>query len=126
MPLFTHIVVGTDDVARAASFYDAALGGLGLEPEQRGPRRFYRRDGNAFVLGPPRNGEPATSANGGTISFFAETKAQVDAFHAGGLSNGGRCDGPPGRRENAPNNAYGACLLDPDGNKIAAFSFEPD
>ena len=121
MPLFTHIVVGTDDVARAASFYDAALGGLGLEPEQRG-----RRDGNAFVLGPPRNGEPATSANGGTISFFAETKAQVDAFHAGGLSNGGRCDGPPGRRENAPNNAYGACLLDPDGNKIAAFSFEPD
>ena len=126
MPLFTHIVIGTNDPAKAAGFYDAALGALGLEGEQRGPLRFYRRDGNAFVVGPPRDGEPATFANGGTISFFAETKAQVDAFHAGGCANGGTCEGPPGRRPTAPNNAYGAYLREPDGNKICSFTFEPD
>ena len=126
MPLFTHIVIGTNNPDQSARFYDAALGGIGLAPEQRGPLRFYRRDGNAFVVGPPRDGEPATHANGGTISFHAETKAQVDAFHAGGLANGGRDEGVPGRRANAPNNAYGAYLRDPDGNKIAAFTFEPD
>lgn len=126
MPLFTHIVVGTNDPEKAARFYDAALGALGLEGEARGSLRFYRRDGNAFVVGPPRDGNLATVANGGTISFFAETKAQVDAFHAGGVANGGRCDGPPGRRPTAPNNAYGAYLRDPEGNKICAFSFEAD
>lgn len=126
MPLFTHIVVGTNNPEKAAKFYDAALGALGLEPTERGQQRFYRRDGNAFVVTPPRNGQPATSANGGTISFLAESKAAVDAFHAGGCENGGTCDGPPGRRPTAPNNAYGAYLLDPDGNKICAFTFQAD
>lgn len=126
MPLFTHIVVGTNDPEAAARFYDAALGALGLEAEVRGPLRFYRRDGNAFVVGPPRDGEPATFANGGTISFLAATKAEVDGFHAGGCANGGTCEGPPGRRDNAPNRAYGAYLRDPDGNKICALTFEMD
>ena len=126
MPLFTHILVGANDMEKSGKFYDAALGGLGLEGEARGPVRMYRRDGNAFGICSPRNGEPACHANGGTISFYAETKAMVDAFHAAGLANGGTDEGEPGRRENAPNRAYGAYLRDPDGNKIAAFSFEPD
>lgn len=126
MSLFTHIVVGANDLEKAGRFYDAALGALGLSVEIRGPLRFYRRDGNAFVVGPPRNGEPATFANGGTISFHAKTKAEVSEFHKAGLSAGGTCEGEPGRRPNAPNNAFGAYLRDPDGNKICAFSFEPD
>ena len=126
MPLFTHIVIGTNNPEAAARFYDAALGALGIPAQGRGNHRFYSKDGDTFVVGPPANGESATSANGGTISFSAETKDQVDLFHASGLACGGTCEGPPGCRPSAPNNAYGAYLRDPDGNKIASFTFEPD
>ncbi len=120
--MFSHIMVGSNDLDRSKTFYDAALGGLGYSSgNAMGMKVFYRGEGGAFAVVQPINGEPAQHANGGTIGFKAAEKAAVDAFHAGGVANGGTCEGAPGPRPNAPGNAYGAYLRDPDGNKICAF-----
>jgi catechol 2,3-dioxygenase-like lactoylglutathione lyase family enzyme len=120
--MFTHIMVGANDVDKAKAFYDAALGALGVPAGSvHNGRAFYSHNGGAFGVGNPANGEQANSNNGGTIGFGAQNKEQVDAFHAAGIANGGSCDGEPGLRPNAPGKAYGAYLRDPDGHKICAF-----
>ncbi len=120
--MFTHIMVGANDVEKSRAFYDNALGAIGIAPAAPGDRLFYGTpDGGAFGVGRPANGEQATFANGGTIGFRAKDKAEVDAFHAAGLANHGSDEGAPGVRGNAPGKAYGAYLRDPDGNKICAF-----
>lgn len=125
--MYTHVMVGANDVARAKQFYDAVLGALGVEPGfDMGERVFYRSATGAFGVGRPANGQAACFANGGTIGFAAPDKDAVDAFHAAGLANGGACEGEPGRRPQAPGKAYGAYLRDPDGNKICAFCQLPE
>lgn len=121
--MFTHIMLGSNDPKRAKQFYDAVMAPLGVQPGfDAGTRVFYRGPNGAFGVGAPADGQPASHANGGTVGFAAPDPAAVDAFHAAGLANGGTCEGPPGRRMNAPGKAYGAYLRDPDGNKICAFA----
>jgi len=123
MSLFTHIVVGTDDPAAAGAFYDATFAALGVEGNRMGDSSYYGSYGNGFFsVVRPRNGEPATFANGGTIGLGAADQDAVDTWHAAGLANGGTCDGPPGRRDMAENKLYGAYLRDPAGNKLCAFT----
>lgn len=124
--MFTHVMVGANDTEKSRKFYAATLGALGYEAMQHGDYTFFS-DGNAgFGIGKPANGEPACHANGGTIGFKGKTAAEIDAFHAAGLANGGSCEGPPGIRENSPGQSYGAYLRDPDGNKICAFAPNPN
>lgn len=125
--MFTHVMIGTNDVAKAKAFYDAVLGTLGVPPggEFMPGKIFYLHDGGSFGVGKPLDGEPACHANGGTIGFKAATKEAVDAFHAAGLVHGGKDAGAPGPRPGAPGNAYGAYLRDPCGNKICAFAQLP-
>ncbi|MBN8819597.1 MAG: VOC family protein [Sphingomonas sp.] len=125
--MFTHIMVGAKDIAQSTKFYDAVLGALGAGAGHNiGDRAFYSHNGGTFGFVTPIDGQPATHANGGTIGFAAADKAQVDAFHAAGLANGGSCAGEPGKRPQAPGNAYGAYLRDPTGNKICAFCQLPE
>ncbi|MCF8708562.1 VOC family protein [Rhizorhapis sp. SPR117] len=120
--MFTHVMVGANDVAKAKKFYDAVLGALAIPAGfDAGERVFYQANGGAFGVGKPINGDAACFANGGTIGFAAPGKEAVDAFHAAGLVHGGTCEGVPGLRPQAPGKAYGAYLRDPDGNKLCAF-----
>jgi catechol 2,3-dioxygenase-like lactoylglutathione lyase family enzyme len=120
--MFTHIMVGANDINQSKAFYDAALGALGVPAGGlHNDRAFYSHNGGAFGIGKPADGNAANANNGGTIGFGAANKEQVDAFHAAGLANGGSDAGEPGLRPNAPGKAYGAYLRDPDGHKICAF-----
>ena len=77
-----------------------------------------------FVL-KPANGQPATFANGGTISFVAPNRAAVAAFHKAALAAGGKDEGAVGPRNWQPH-AYGAYVRDLDGNKLATYCLKPE
>jgi catechol 2,3-dioxygenase-like lactoylglutathione lyase family enzyme len=120
--MFSHIMVGTNDLEKAKSFYDALLGTLGIPPGMVDRHRvFYRTKTGVFSVSKPIDGEPATAANGGTIGFVAATPEQADAWHATGIANGGAtCEDPPGVREIPTGKFYLAYLRDHDGNKLCA------
>jgi len=120
--MFSHIMVGTNDLDRAKSFYDALLGALGVAPAMVDRHRiFYRTPTGVFCVSLPINGEPATFANGGTIGFACSSTEQADAWHAAGVASGGvTCEEPPGVRDGGMGKMYLAYLGDPDGNKLCA------
>jgi catechol 2,3-dioxygenase-like lactoylglutathione lyase family enzyme len=120
--MFSHVMIGTNDLEKAKSFYDALLGTLGV-PLGRVDRHriFYRTPTGVFSVSKPIDGKPATPANGGTIGFAANSAEQAAAWHAAGIANGGKtCEDPPGVREGAMGKIYLAYLRDPDGNKLCA------
>jgi len=120
--MFSHIMIGTNDLSRAKTFYDALLGALGIPPAfVDGHRIFYMTPKGVFSVSEPINGEPATHANGGTIGFACETPDQADAWHAAGIAAGGApIEEPPGIRSGPTGQLYLAYLRDPDGNKLCA------
>lgn len=120
--MFSHVMVGVNDLERSRKFYDALLGTLGIAPGVANRNRyFYRSPTGTFGITTPINGEPATHGNGSTLGFNAQSPEQADAFHAAGLANGGTaCEEPPGLREGSGAPLYLAYLRDPDGNKICA------
>ncbi len=124
MAIFTHVVLGTNDLDKATKFYDAALAPLGVNRVgPLGEHAFmYGADGPEFLITKPANGQPACHANGGTIGFHAPSRAAVHEFHAAGVANGGTDEGQPGPRDFTPT-AYAAYLRDPDGNKICTYCF---
>ena len=121
--MFSHIVIGANDLHASKFFYDAVLGALGIPPgtvDDKG-RVFYRTKTGVFAITKPINGEPACAANGGTIGFAADSPELADAWHAAGVANGGStCEEPPGVREGKMGKIYLAYLRDPAGNKICA------
>lgn len=130
--MFTYVCLGTNDVERAARFYDVVLGSLGLsrcdvsaEPSFEGWVGWgtYEDGGRrelALWLCPPFDGKPASAGNGTMITFAAKAWAEVDAFHAAALAGGGSDEGPPGLRPWYNDDFYAAYVRDPDGNKLAA------
>lgn len=121
--MFSHVMVGTNDLEASRKFYDASLGALGIAPgkSNRDIRYFYRSPSGVFAVTLPIDQNEATFANGGTIGFIAQSVEQVDAFHAAGVANGGiSCEDPPGYREGPGGKMYLAYLRDPAGNKICA------
>ena len=120
--MFSHVMIGTNDLDRSKKFYDAVLGTLGIKPAiVDGHRIFYISPQGMFSVSKPIDGKPATHANGGTVGFAASSPAQADAWHAAGVANGGTtCEDPPGVREGGFGKLYLAYLRDPDGNKLCA------
>ncbi|WP_417766039.1 VOC family protein [Spongiibacter tropicus] len=121
--MFSHIMVGANDVAESKRFYDAILGALGYEPgvmDDRG-RCFYFTATGVFAITSPINGEAACHGNGSTVGFPASSPEQADAWHAAGVANGGTsCEDAPGVREGGLGQMYLAYLRDPSGNKVCA------
>ena len=121
--MFSHIMLGANDVEASKTFYDAALGALGCRPSRIDPkgRAMYMQGGGVFMLSKPIDGQPASNANGGTIGFAAATPEEADAFHKAGLEAGGTAiEDPPGWREGGGMRLYLAYLRDPSGNKVCA------
>jgi catechol 2,3-dioxygenase-like lactoylglutathione lyase family enzyme len=127
--MFNHVMVGSNDLERSERFYTAVLGVLGIGEPSRNEnntgqtRLFYRHDGMSFAVTQPINGEPATSANGGTIGFKCASADQVRAFYDTAVANGGE---PIGEAPSANDTATVqlAYARDPDGNKLCAI-FRP-
>ena len=122
--MFSHVMLGTNDVAAAKAFYDATLGELGIHQGEIDEldRLVYVHEGGRFVVRTPLNGQSATGANGGTIGFAASSPEAVDAWHAAGLAHGGTpIEDPPGiRHATGGRELYLAYLRDPAGNKVCA------
>lgn len=121
--MFSHVMVGANDVGKAKTFYDATFGALGGKPgrvDDKG-RLIYANNGGLFMVSAPIDGQAACHANGGTIGFSVSSPEQADAWHAAGVANGGTsCEDPPGFREGGFGKLYLAYLRDPDGNKLCA------
>ena len=126
--MFSHVMVGSGNLERSKSFYNAVLGTLGFAGEPNHSiapsgqsRLFYRHNGGTFGVAEPINGEPASVANGGTIGFQCDSPEQVQQFHDVAVANGGTpCEDPPGLREGSLGPIHLAYVRDPDGNKLCA------
>ncbi len=121
--MFSHVILGTNDIEKSKLFYNALLGTLGAGPgavDEKG-RLMFVHDGKIFGLTPPIDGHSATHGNGSTIGFACSSTEQVDAWHAAGVANGGQTiEDPPGVRDSAIGKLYLAYLRDPEGNKLCA------
>jgi len=126
--MYSHMMVGSNDIARSKIFYDALFGAVGGKPgitDEKG-RLIYMHNGGIFLVSPPINGEPACHANGGTIGFAMSSPEQADAWHKAGAENGGTpIEDAPGVRTGAMGALYLAYLRDPDGNKLCALHRMP-
>ncbi|KAA3653340.1 MAG: VOC family protein [Proteobacteria bacterium] len=125
--MFSHVMVGSNDIARSKRFYDAVLAVLGVGEPVRNEaptghvRLFYRHAGGSFGVTEPINGEAATPANGGTIGFTCASAEQVKQFHDVAVAHGGvSIEDPPGLREGKAGALHLAYVRDPDGNKLCA------
>jgi catechol 2,3-dioxygenase-like lactoylglutathione lyase family enzyme len=121
--MFSHVMIGSNDVTASKTFYDAVLGAIGVPAGKTDPkgRVFYVTPTGMFGVTKPIDGEAATHANGGTIGFACDSADKVKAFHDAGVANGGKSiEDPPGWREMGAVRFYLAYLRDPYGNKICA------
>jgi catechol 2,3-dioxygenase-like lactoylglutathione lyase family enzyme len=117
-----YVTLGTNDLPRAAAFYDELLGLLGA-------RRFLEEPGTfiAWAVAPdkpavsvtrPFDGQPATAGNGTMIALVVDSRDLVHQVYHKALELGGQDEGPPGLRMDG---FYAAYFRDLDGNKLNAF-----
>ncbi len=115
--MFSHVMVGSNDIERSRRFYDALFEKPGVMDDKG--RLAYRKNGAVFMVSRPINGEAACCANGGTIGFNLDSPEEVEAWHRRGIEAGGSSiEDPPGYREISYGKLYLAYLRDPDGNKL--------
>ncbi len=125
--MFSHVMVGSNDIEQSKRFYDAVLGVLGAGAPMRNnagtgqARLFYRHGGGTFCVSEPINGDAASCANGGTIGFKCDSLEQVQQFHDTAVAHGGTSiEGAPGLRTSPMGGMHLAYVRDPDGHKLCA------
>ncbi len=119
--LISHMSIGTNDFDRAVRFYDKVLAALGCKRMMEHPGAVaYGRAFPEFWVQTPIDGKRAAVGNGTHFGFFADDKAQVQAFYDAALAAGGTSDGAPGPRPMYGEPYYGCFVRDPDGHKIEA------
>ena len=121
--MYSHNMVGSNDLEASKKFYDATFQAIGGKPaitDDKG-RLIYMHNGGLFLVGTPIDGEPASIGNGCTIGFAMENPEQANAWHEAGVAAGGTSiEDPPGVREGGFGQLYLAYLRDPSGNKLCA------
>ena len=123
--MFSHVMLGADDLDVSRGFYDATLGVLGVPAGKRDDmgRVFWMTQHGVFAITKPINGQPASCGNGTTVGFAAASPHEADAWYQAGIENGGTpCEDPPGVRDLSIGKLYLAYLRDPAGNKICALN----
>jgi catechol 2,3-dioxygenase-like lactoylglutathione lyase family enzyme len=120
--VFSHITLGTNDISKAAEFYDAVMVALGHPLLFKAPQAlaYGEPTGEKLFVLHPYDGNAARPGNGVHAAFKTDTRAKVDAFYKAALEHGGTDEGPPGLRPHYHPNYYGAYVRDPDGNKLQA------
>ena len=121
--MYSHNMVGSNDIERSKKFYDAVFGAMGGKPGIKDDknRLIYMHNGGIFLVTEPIDGQPATVGNGCTIGFAVDSPEQADAWHKAGVEAGGQAiEDPPGVRSGGMGDLYLAYLRDPDGNKLCA------
>ena len=121
--MFTHIMIGSNDIERSRKFYDALFAAMGAKPgtQDAKGRLIYAHNGGRFLGTRPLDGQPAAPAQGGTIGLAIASAETAEAWANAGVANGGTSiEDPPGVRQNAAGGVYLAYLRDPDGNKLCA------
>ena len=116
-----YVTLGTNDLPRAAAFYDALLGELGAKRIMEfGSFILWgnKPGGPSIAVTKPYDGKAATVGNGVMIALAASSKEQVDQLYAKAMSLGGTCEGKPGKRMDG---FYAAYFRDLDGNKLNFF-----
>ena len=132
--MIAYVTVGADDIARAKQFYSAFLPALGYELEEGPEGLSYAlpaQPGQSpilpeFYVKPPFDERPASAGNGSMVAFEARNQMQVRDLHAAALLAGGSDEGQPGFRVAYGPHFYVGYLRDPQGNKIALFSSDPN
>jgi catechol 2,3-dioxygenase-like lactoylglutathione lyase family enzyme len=126
--MFSHVMVGSNDIERSRKFYDAVFSAMGAKPGMQDAkgRLIYSHNGGRLMVSKPIDGKAATHANGGTIGLVLASPEQADAWHKAGVANGGvAIEDPPGVRQGGSGAMYLAYLRDPDGNKLCGFARMP-
>lgn len=116
-----YVTLGTNDLPRAAKFYDAIAAELGTGRMMDFETFIaWGTPGGAAGVGltKPFDGNVATVGNGVMVALEAKDKEQVDRLHAIALANGGTDEGAPGPRGDT---FYAGYFRDPDGNKLNVF-----
>ncbi|WP_209349441.1 VOC family protein [Pontixanthobacter sp. CEM42] len=123
--MLNHIMIGSADIEKSKSFYNAVLGVLGAgEPmahvnDTGQTRLFYSHDGSTFSISEPINGKPVEPSNGSTIGFACNSPEQIQELHDVAIANGGTSiEDPPGLRDGSMGPMYLCYFTDPDGHKI--------
>jgi catechol 2,3-dioxygenase-like lactoylglutathione lyase family enzyme len=119
--MFSHVTVGSNNIAKVRAFYDSLVRPLGLVRQADYPEAAgYGRPGGRPQLWivRPLDKNKASVGNGITVGLEASDRASVDAAYNAGMAAGGKDDGAPGLRTHYHPNYYGAYLRDPDGNKV--------
>ncbi len=132
--MIAYVTVGTDDIVKAERFYSAFLPSLGYRLEvYHGdlsyilPAEPNQSSGHPdFYVKSPFNGQCASAGNGAMVAFQALSQKQVRDLHAAALVAGGSDEGQPGFRTSYGAHFYVGYLRDPQGNKIALFSSDPN
>lgn len=128
--MIDHMGFAVSKIERSRSFYEAALAPLGLRVQMVATPDQTESGGTAIGFGTPGDpffwiGDNERVGEGVHVALAAETRAQVDAFHAAALGAGGRDNGGPGLRPHYGPNYYAAFVLDPDGANIEAVCKAP-
>ncbi|WP_299687848.1 VOC family protein [uncultured Tateyamaria sp.] len=132
--MISYVTVGADDIARAKRFYAAFLPALGYGLEEGAEGLSYALPVEAgqrpvlpdFYVKPTFDGRPASAGNGSMVAFEARTQQQVRDLHAAALAAGGTDEGQPGFRAAYGPHFFVSYLRDPQGNKIALYSSDPN
>ena len=116
-----YTTLGTNDIQKAAGYYDALFGSIGVGRLMEG-EKFIAWGPNmtqpGFSITLPFDGNAATVGNGVMIAIAMDAPEKVDAFHAKALELGGTDEGAPGQRGDQ---FYAGYFRDLDGNKLNAF-----